>query len=411
MRRERKGDHVKNSFVICAILIAFSLAAASAAAEDNLAPGTPVWAPVSHAEWGHGVIQSRTAAGYVVKLDDGEAQDFDQENIALDSVPQVKDLTSSGKVIAKLSYGWFAGKILGFDGDAITVVFEDATSDQTTVDNVRMRLAPRPVSVAAAPAPASPSRSTSSGSPDKAATGTAASPAATAPASDASGTSDALAAANALESPGSVLAGILSEARNKYTWVFSLKKPAVSKTLKFGDKSVDLEFIPMDEKQVDGPYTWSFWITNKTGAPISINWTKSFLTSIAGKQRAIYHGDMKSVSSGPQANTVVPAGAKIGDAVTPREGVIIRHNKAHFDQNGDWVEAWDEIDGYQVFFGEDFKGADEYDQVRKLVVGKEFKFSLALVIAGAPKQYEFVYRIEDITKVTDTTPSPLDAIK
>ena len=388
------------SFILVCV-VALGLPTARAAAEDNLPVGTPVWVPVSHVEWGHGIVKARTPSGYSVQLDSGDSQNIDQEDIALDAVPQVKDLTGTARVIAKLSYGWFAGKITHIDGDTFTILFEDASTDEKTLDDLRLRLPPRPV--VAAPviaAPAAAAAVTATGTNSKTAA-----PAAGAPAS-----TDKTAAAVLAETPGGLLAGIFAEARNKYTWVFSLKSPIVSKTLKYADKTVELEFIPMDEKQVVGPYTWSFWITNKTSAPISIDWEKSFVTSLSGKQRAVYHGDMKSIGSGPQARTTMEPGAKIGDAVTPKEGVILHHNNAHFDANGEWVKAWDQIDGYQMFFGDDFRNADEYAQVKTLVVGKEFKLSLALVVAGAPKQYQFVYKIDDITKVTDTTPSPLDAI-
>src|SRR5208283_3067582 len=149
----------KRLSILWAFVLVLSLTAASAFADDSLAAGTPVWVPVSHVDWGHGAIQAKTATGYTVKLDEGENQDFDQGDIALDSVPDSKELSASSRVIAKKSYGYFAAKIIEIDGDTYTVLYDDASTDQTSIDSLRLLLPARPVSVATTPSQATPSTS------------------------------------------------------------------------------------------------------------------------------------------------------------------------------------------------------------------------------------------------------------
>ena len=126
----------------------------------------------------------------------------------------------------------------------------------------------------------------------------------------------------------------------------------------------------------------------------------------------VVHGDLGSVNfDKPQAKTSLASGGRLSEAVTPKGCYVITHNKGHYDDQGKWVEAWDQISGYQLFCGEDFGKAEGYEQIKQTVVGKEFTFSLNLLVNGAPKKYDFRFRIDDIIKTRDNTPSPLDAIK
>lgn len=204
-----------------------------------------------------------------------------------------------------------------------------------------------------------------------------------------------------------LLGSILGEAANSYKWNFAISAPKPSNELKFSDATISLEFAPMDEKELTGPYNWAFWITNNTGASISINWENSYVTSLTGKQRAVYHSDMKSTSSAPQKNTLIAAKQKVGDAVIPKESVVTTHHEGHWDDYGKWVEPWNEITSYQMFFGDDFPADRTYETVKPACEGKTFKMHLALVVGGAPKNYDFTFKVAGIDKSTSTESNPL----
>src|SRR5271157_1897538 len=201
-----KGAGMKHLSIVRVFVVVLSLAAAGAIADDNLAAGTPVWVPVSHASWGHGVIQAKTPAGYTVKLDEGESQDFDQGDIALDAMPDAKDLRASSRVIAKKPYGYLAAKITEIDGDTYTVLYnDDASVEETSIDNLRLLLPPRPVPVAAAPAQAAPAQSAPPSGAESSSAAVTTAPATTAaPAAGATTASGGTSAAGKQDTPQSI---------------------------------------------------------------------------------------------------------------------------------------------------------------------------------------------------------------
>jgi hypothetical protein len=164
----------------------------------------------------------------------------------------------------------------------------------------------------------------------------------------------------------------------------------------------------MDEKQLNGPYLWSFWFTNNTSSTIEINWEKSYLTSLKGTQRKVYHGDMKSIPSGLQQNTSVNAKLKVGDAVVPKESVTTSHHKGEYNERGEWVEAWNEITGFQLFYGEDFPPDYTFETLKSACEGKTFSFHLALILNGAAKNFDFAFKVKSIEKTTAESNPLLD---
>lgn len=195
--------------------------------------------------------------------------------------------------------------------------------------------------------------------------------------------------------PASVLTSILGEAATKYEWKFNISQPSGASELKFSDNTLNLEFVPMDEKQWNGPYTWSFWLENKTNANIQVDWDKSYVTSFSGEVRPVYHGEVKSINkTAKQKPTVVAAKSKIGEAVTPKDGVITTKHDGYWDDNGKWIEPWNEITGYQLFYGKDLPS--ESAKVNETCIGKSFKLRLAMIIGGAVKNYDFTFNVSDI---------------
>ena len=207
-----------------------------------------------------------------------------------------------------------------------------------------------------------------------------------------------------------LLKSIFTEAGNSYTWKFEQTAPTPSKDLKYSDSFVSFEFVPMDEKQLCGPYLWSFWITNNTSAKLEINWENSYLTSLKGTQRKVYHGDMKSIPSGPQKNTSVGAKTRVGDAVVPKESVTTTRHNGEYNDRGEWVEPWNEITGYQVFYGEDFPNDYTYETLKAACEGKSFTLHLALMVNGAAKNYDFKFKVISVDKTTAESNPLLDVL-
>jgi hypothetical protein len=213
--------------------------------------------------------------------------------------------------------------------------------------------------------------------------------------------------AKAQETPADVLGSILTEAANSYKWNFAMISPKASSELKYSDATVSFEFVPMDEKQLSGPYNLAFWITNTTASNFSINWENSYITSLSGKERPVYHGELKSISSAAQKNTLITAKQKVGDAVVPKESVITARHDGYWDDYGKWVDPWNEITGYQLFFGDDFPAERTYETVKSQCEGKTFKLHLVFVTGGTAKSYDFTFRVESIVKSASSEPNPL----
>lgn len=207
-----------------------------------------------------------------------------------------------------------------------------------------------------------------------------------------------------------LLKSIFSEAGNSYTWKLEQTAPTSSTDLKFTDNNITIEFVPMDEKQLSGPYQLAFWVTNNTSSNIEINWEKSYLTSLNGTQRKVYHGEIKTVSSAPQRNSVITSKSKIGDAVIPTESITTMHHNGEYNEYGEWVEPWNEITGYQLFYGDDFPGEFDYESIKANCEGKSFKLHLAMVVSGAAKNYDFAFKVASIEMSTSEENPLLDVL-
>jgi hypothetical protein len=195
-----------------------------------------------------------------------------------------------------------------------------------------------------------------------------------------------------------ILSGFFTEAATSYKWNFEQTAPTMSSDLKFSDKIISVEFLQPDQQAIYGPDTWAFSITNNGASNIEINWDGSYLTSFKGVQRKIHHGDLSSVSSSSTKNTVLAAKSKIQEEVVPREGVRTTHHPAKYNEKGEWVNAWNQIEGFQVFYGDDFPAESSYESLKTACEGKTFSLNLALVANGANKNYTFSFKVKSIDK-------------
>ena len=199
------------------------------------------------------------------------------------------------------------------------------------------------------------------------------------------------------ESPTAAILGMIGDS---YDWSWEMTAPNASPKLVIEDKAVRLEFVPNMAETV--PESLGINLTNKSGAAISVNWDQCYTTSLAGKKRTIYHGNFDALPK-TQSATKVAAGETLEDALVPRDGVVTEYHKAHWDDEGNWVEAFTEIMNFALFYGPDMPTdnatLDKQKNVAAVkhdVAGKSFKVGLSLTIGGKPVMYETTIRIKDV---------------
>ena len=66
--------------------------------------------------------------------------------------------------------------------------------------------------------------------------------------------------------------------------------------------------------------------------------------------------------------------------------------------SGEWIEAWDQIENYLLFYGNDFPENFDYEVVKPVVEGKGFTFHLSLMVNGSVKNYDFKFKVNEVTK-------------
>ena len=349
----------------------------------DLSKGTKVWAEWTWSKWYHGTIDSVCDDGYMVIFDDGDKKCISSESIAIDKSPSSNEIKNSIKVIAKWSDGiYYSGSINSIEDDKYNILYEDGTLYSVVIDDIRIRL-PQEVKK-------NTTKSTIKDENDK---------------------TDQKKGEKKDEfsmDTKNVLLKIFDEARNKYQWVFSLTNPVKSKDNKFSDNTIEIQFTFNHHSNLYGPYNLALEFTNKSNESISIIWDKTFLTSLKGVQREVFHLKGGSVNTGSQQNTLVSSKLKIVEALFPKGGANFKNHEGYWDENGKWHEPWTQLYDYIFFFGDDFPKSDTYDDIKKDVVSKEFKLILALLVGNKAKDYTFTFKIEDIIKTRDESKSDLE---
>jgi len=333
--------------------------------------------------------------------------------MAFDQAPEAEQLKLELKVAANSFGDFYPGRIYEITDDGIIVAWDSSGVDTVALAAIRIRMNPRhdprPTPPPPPPSPAAssaPAPTNGENPPVQAATPSArpASPAAAArPAPD-----DDMSAA---------LGGILGSVGDKYPMKYSLQAPSKSEVLQVKNELADISLIiPPDYI----PTGVDFKIINKSGRPLTIDWSKSYLTSFAGVRRGIIHNNYYSMEQIPAVETpvVLPAGGNGTFSLIPRDGITWVVRPAHWEDSK-WIEKYSEILNMSLFFGPDLPNAlsdgyTEADKARDLelrkrnVVGKSFKVGIALVSAGKPSVVEFTVRIDSLDKAHEA--SFLDSI-
>lgn len=152
-------------------------------------------------------------------------------------------------------------------------------------------------------------------------------------------------------------------------YVFSMTKPTAAADMVFGDDLIEIHFVPA-EKQI------GFTIRNKSAGPAKIDWNSAAFVDIAGASHKVMHDGVKFTDrANMQAPTVIPPGASVRDFVYPSDYVSYVSGRY-----GGWTE---------LAMFPDAPKANAYK-------GFSFGVFLPIEIDGKVKNYNFVFRINDV---------------
>jgi hypothetical protein len=149
-------------------------------------------------------------------------------------------------------------------------------------------------------------------------------------------------------------------------YVISMRKPVAADDMVFSDGLIELRFAP-SEKQL------GFTVRNTGSGPVKIDWNSAAFVDIAGASHKVMHHGVKYNERGAmQAPTVIPPGAIVRDFVYPSDYVSFIYG------------VWNE----QPMFP-NAPLANEYK-------GHSFGVFLPIEIDGKVRNYNFVFRINDV---------------
>lgn len=152
----------------------------------------------------------------------------------------------------------------------------------------------------------------------------------------------------------------------KARYVFSMTRPVAATNMVFGDDSIEIRFVPA-QKQI------GFMLHNRGSLPAKIDWNSAAFVDIAGGSHKVMHDGVKFINrNNLQAPTVIPPGARISDFVYPTDYVTNFY--------GEWLEA------------PLFPDAPKANAFK----GRSFGVFLPIEIDGKVKNYNFVFRVNDV---------------
>lgn len=77
------------------------------------------------------------------------------------------------------------------------------------------------------------------------------------------------------------------------------------------------------------------------------------------------------------------------------------HHNGHYNELGEWIEAWDQLDDFRIFCQGDCDpdvadAGTNLEKMKLAVVGKEFSIYLPMEINGKKVTKTFSFRVEDV---------------
>lgn len=163
----------------------------------------------------------------------------------------------------------------------------------------------------------------------------------------------------------------------KYSYFYHMEKPVTQPELSYSDDNVALQFKIT-------PYDVEFDLTNKTDGTVKIVWDESAIVKHGKALRIVHDGVRIMERDQPQAPTIVPARAKVEEAMTPTEN----YDFSFF--YGSWQKK-------PLFVGDD-AGNPKVTKEIMSNKGQHLQVLLTLEIMGKKQEYSFDFVVADIQK-------------
>lgn len=193
-----------------------------------------------------------------------------------------------------------------------------------------------------------------------------------------------------------------------YYWNMTMISPVELKTEKvnfpYKDENVSLEFWfnhGAGKMGVQGPDHICIDFINPTEDVITVKWDEMKISNLKGdgvrNKVKQMHG---SAVYAPEAQTV-DAGEKVQFCASAQHCIRTYHHNGHYNDQGQWVEAWDQLEDFRVFCDGDCDpeisdAGMNVEKMKAAVVGKEFTIFLPIEVNGNEIKKSFTFRIEDV---------------
>jgi hypothetical protein len=166
-----------------------------------------------------------------------------------------------------------------------------------------------------------------------------------------------------------IVAGCVPATYHKYD--VSMVKPVEAPKPVYMDENITAMFF-LQDSQI------AFDITNKTENSIRINWDEASYVSPTGQSQRVIHSGIRLMDrNAPQAPTLIAPNAKISDIIIPSENIYYVSG-----QYGGWREN-------DLLPGDD----------KTIYKGLEFGILLPLEIKCSKKEYNFRFKVDNVSKV------------
>jgi len=173
---------------------------------------------------------------------------------------------------------------------------------------------------------------------------------------------------------------------NRYKYQYSLTEPQASTPMIYSDSIIDILFS-ISDKEID------FQLKNKTNLPIKLDWNSVSIVMF-GKANRVVHSGVKYIDrNASQAYTMIPPLASIDDIVLPTDKVYYREGYygAYTSIPGGWETS-------SLFPTYDMNKQGTADLIYSLK-GTEFSLFMPLALNKEDINYNFVFKIDDVTKI------------
>lgn len=191
-----------------------------------------------------------------------------------------------------------------------------------------------------------------------------------------------------------------------YYWQMSLQKPNLVETKKLEYESKDNDVnvkiyygFGAGNLGQQGPSHVCFDITNLTDETITVNWDEVKVSGLKGdgvrNKVTIMHGS----STYKAVPRNIDSGEKTSTCISSTKCIRTYHHNGRYDDQGNWLEPWDQLEDFTVFCSDDFS-IDIYraslEEIKKEVIGKEFTFFIPMVIKGQTVKKTYTFKVEDV---------------